>query len=382
MALGQTELQQHCNELLRQRLSIQASMLTNLKQLKHQDERLLDALSLLQRYPVSYDADLWIQLALTPVGETWLSLTDQTSEEATQDKTPYELWLYSGELACALSESPVDELIEPLWRSASSQHQRLALDLAGRYGYRLSVNQLDTGSHRIYPHWLLYLGKSVQLDQRSCLKSVFQDITTDQRARISAALALLLLGEPVDLSAVIEQLITLDGLSDEAVAIVISGMAEGEATSFINRLAGNELHASHAVRAAAYSGYSKFIPFLADVLESEQHQTTALRGLSLLMGDALLQVVPLSFLVESESDADNELATSQAVTAIQDWYQAQRGVQRLPGRVLAGRALNTTSLELVARSGTVAQRQQAMRYLAVTVAERGLTDAAALWGGQ
>lgn len=94
-------------------------------------------------------------------------------------------------------------------------------------------------------------------------------------------------------------------------------------TSIINKISLNEQHQVLMIKLMGASGYSKFIPFLAQALFKDELVSAAYDALKMQLGDLLDAFIPLSF--QSESDEKKRCSSLQYYGAklLHAWQQRQ-----------------------------------------------------------
>ncbi len=376
--LGRDGLQQHCEDMLNQRIFLQRLLLTTPEQLKKQDARLFDALSLWKRYPLSEDTPLAFQLIYNPDGSKWLELLiDEDSEQIDED-----LILYLAELAIELSSASVKQLILPLVSFEDADIQRLGLKLSLRLQFQLSSDILQKLDPLVFTDTLLYLGKGARLDELDFLNNIVIDLSVDEKSKTIARISRLFLGHHDDVLEILQSLIAEDALNAEYITILLASASESESFKIVNYLANQTVDQCISVTAISRSGCHKFIPFLTEFLKLENTQHEVLVGLTAMFDEDLLTVLPYDVFFGSSEIIWENIDTEQLGLAISDWYHSSAKVAHWPGRVLAGSRHDINQSIAVWSTGNNAQRQAANLHLALNDPEYVFNSEIALWGGR
>ncbi len=289
--------------------------------------------------------------------------------------------MYAGELAIAHTNLSPECLILPLWHSGLETYQHLALALSLRFQYKLEQYVSEYVSRSLKINWLMYLGKSAQIDQGHMLQDIIQSEETDPEIKTVAALSGLLLGVSADELLILNELIKYDLLNEEYLCFLFCYASEKNQLKLLNILAENPDYNKMIVSTLASTGNHKFIPFLAQFLCIESLRPPVVKSLFILLGDRFTRFLSLEFLVDDSEEMWESVNTEQLIDTIQEQYQRDVDNGLYPSAMLAGRPINGPILNNIWAKGCHSHREIAAYKCAIMHAETPLVVVNGLGGG-
>lgn len=171
-----------------------------------------------------------------------------------------------------------------------------------------------------------------------------------------------------DVQAITEQFIQHDYMHSTLFDIYISSLNEHEITQLVNQLSVDKLFIPDIIHAMGISGYVKFIPFLAQHLQTEDFVLAAYQALRLLLGNKLDKLIPLAVQFNSDIDERQKDLRYYGAKILYAW---QQGLSYLgltfehddnEKRILNGTVLTAQSVDQILLSGSQWHRRVAMCY--------------------
>lgn len=171
-----------------------------------------------------------------------------------------------------------------------------------------------------------------------------------------------------DVQAITEQFIQHDYMHSTLFDIYISSLNEHEITQLVNQLSVDKLFIPNIIHAMGISGYVKFIPFLAQYLQTEDFVLAAYQALRLLLGNKLDKLIPLAVQFNSDIDERQKDLRYYGAKILYAW---QQGLSYLgltfehddnEKRILNGTVLTAQSVDQILLSGSQWHRRVAMCY--------------------
>ncbi len=144
------------------------------------------------------------------------------------------------------------------------------------------------------PRYKTLQAKEASLNNLSALSWLYIEVLSDTGTRVEDIVA---------------QFIAQDYLASSLFELYVTSLNEHEVTQLINQLSADNALIPTVIHAMALSGYTKFIPFLAQYLQQPCFVFDAFDALKILLGDVLDTIIPLHVQFKSE---DEERATDLA----------------------------------------------------------------------
>jgi hypothetical protein len=381
-------LQDRCEELIGQRLSIQKGFYSTQQNLQRQDQLLVDALQLLQRFELDEKVPDFIKLACLPDGNEWKAQLADMKYDWQTDQEPEQIdeIVYAGQLAVHLAEVEAAHLVQPLWLSTESSLQHLALALSSRLDVRLDSCHPSRVAPDVFQHWLLYRGQSAETQLETTLSNGETMWDMDPASRVMARLAGLFVGHRYPVMEILTGLMEHHLMHEDYLAMLLITADDAMQLEMINFLATEDDSPKRLVRALGSTGCHKYAPFIMSHLENKALRADALMSLQLLFGDSIFSALPddLAEQVQNISE-ENEFSPSDInllIETSQRWYQAALSAEDFHPRMLAGEPWKATTLKKIWLNKHRLFRKQASFIAALMDPQIKFVHPDGLWGGQ
>tara|TARA_R110002050_G_scaffold67065_5_gene145333 strand:+ start:204 stop:1421 length:1218 start_codon:yes stop_codon:yes gene_type:complete len=169
-----------------------------------------------------------------------------------------------------------------------------------------------------------------------------------------------------DVQAIAAQFIQHDYMHSTLFDVYISSLNEHQITQLVNQLSVDKSFIPYIIHVMGISGYAKFIPFLAQYLQTEGFVLAAYQALRLLLGNKLDALIPLAVQFNSDIDKRQKDLRYYGAKILYAWQQglSYLGVifEHDDKRILNGTVLTAQSVEKILLSGSQWHQRVAMLY--------------------